>query len=124
MVQRRYPVHNGDAHCSRNLLVILECLSNVGGEMLNIYQHKCLLVVAQWSTRNLAEIGRNRPAWKLFLVEGGDAPDPRQVPPGALRARDTSQPDRDDQPDSAGSHPATVYSPSSSLRPSSPTPSE
>ena len=116
MVQRRYPVHNGDAHCSRNLLVILECLSNVGGEMLNIYQHKCLLVVAQWSTRNVAEIGRNRPAWKLFLVEGGDAPDPRQVPPGALRARAGAQPDGDGQHNSAASYPANLCAPSSSLR--------
>ena len=86
--------------------------------------YPCLLVVAPGSNRVVAAIGRDRPARKLFLVEGGDASDPRQVPPGALRARDTSQPDRDDQPDSAGSHPATVYSPSSSLRPSSPTPSE
>ena len=109
MVQRRCPVHNGDAHCSSNLLVILEYLSNVGDEMLNIYQHKCLLVVAQWSTRNLAEIGRNRPAWKLFLVEGGDASDPRQVPPGALRACATSQPDNDGQRHSAGSHRASMW---------------
>ena len=66
-------------------------------------------MVARGSKRVVAEIGQNRPAWELFLVEGGDASDPSQVPPGALRALATSQPDNDGQRNSAGSHPASMW---------------
>ena len=66
-------------------------------------------MVAHGSNRVVAEYGRNRPARKLFLVEGGDASDPSQVPPGALRACATSQPDNDGQRNSAGSHPASMW---------------
>ena len=78
--------------------------------------YPCLLVVAPGSNRVVAKIGRDGPAWKFFLVEGGDAPDPGQVPPGALRARAGAQPDGDGQLNSAASYPANLCAPSSSLR--------
>ena len=78
--------------------------------------YPCLLVVAPGSNRVVAKIGRDRPAWKLFLVEGGDAAHPREVPPGALRARAGAQPDGDGQHNSAASYPANLCAPSSSLR--------
>ena len=74
-----------------------------------MFTYPCLLVVAPGSKRVMAKIGWDRPARKLFLVEGGDASDPRQVPPGALRAWATSQPDNDGQRNSAGSHPASMW---------------
>ena len=78
--------------------------------------YPCLLVVAPGSNRVVAKIGRDRPARKLFLVEGGNAVDPREVPPGALRARAGAQPDADGQHNSAASYPANLCAPSSSLR--------